>query len=207
MRRELEARRQIEVMRQRQVASNKAKSSDEKGQTASASVMFRELTAEYKQKQAKIQKEEQVKRQQEKERNIEARRQEIEKEARESPHAADIKAAITILMNKDRHSELRICRRAMLVKLAMEDTDPEDDDQTMEYVELSKVIKMITNKPGQLYKLPSVRASTDTTDTSSSNTSSEDEQDSSDKDRKGEKSKKTVRRQKREQRRMKKKNN
>ena len=110
-------------------------------------------------------------------------------------------------MNRDRHSELRICRRAMLVKLAMEDTDPEDDDQTMEYVELSKVIKMITNKPGQLYKLPSVRAPTDTTDTSSSNTSSEDEQDSSDKDRKGEKSKKTVRRQKREQRRMKKKNN
>ena len=168
--------------------------------------MFSELAADYKRKKDKIQQEETARRKEQQRRQVEARRPEIEREARESKHTEEIIRVINILTKKEKDRDLKTCRQARLVKLALEYTDPEDNDQTMEYVQLSKVVKMITNKPGQLYKLPSVRAAADTTGSSSSNTSSEDGEDTSDSDRKGEKSKKTVRRHRREQRRKEKKN-
>ena len=125
-------------------------------------------------------------------RRAEVRRQEIEDEAKKSRQAEAIRRTIKVLHDTwSTDPQVRECRRDIIVRLGVESTDPEDRDQTVEYIRLSKVTKILDRNPGDLSGLTTVQVSSDSSLSSDSSSSSS----SSDQGRgkKGEKRKRTAR--------------
>ena len=119
----------------------------------------------------------------------EARRQEIEVAARESKEADAIRRTMKVLHDSwSTDPKVRACRRTMITRLAVESTDPEDRDQTVEYIRLSKAIKLMENDPEELSRLPSLGPSSSSSSSSDSSSSSSE---SDERNRKGEKRKRS----------------
>ena len=75
----------------------------------------------------------------------------------------------------------------MITRLAVESTDPEDRDQTVEYIRLSKAVKLLEKDPEELSRLLSLGPSSSSSSSDSSSSSS----DSDERNRKGEKRKRS----------------
>ena len=135
-------------------------------------------------------------------RRAELRREEIEKNAKESREAVAIKRSMKILQdNWATDLKVRACRRQLITRLGVESTDPEDRDQTIEYIRLSKLTTILYRDSGDL-GLPSVQTSSgSSSDSNSSSSSSSSDQGDTKKREKRKRSAKKIRNQEKKKKR------